>query len=85
MIPLRCNGMKVYEGKGIYEVVLVKPISRLNQWPVQINLLPVQAPFYNGAKLLIAANCVAYAYANCMKSKITLMVVLSWITVEIFS
>lgn len=54
-----------------------KPVSRLNQWPVQIKLLPVKAPFYDGAKLLIAADCTAYAYANMhedfMKGKITLI------------
>lgn len=54
-----------------------KPVSRLNQWPVQIKLLPANAPFYNGAKLLIAADCTAYSYANLheefMKGKITLI------------
>ena len=54
-----------------------KPVSRLNQWPCQIKLLPTQAPFYDVAKLLIAADCTAYAYANMhedfMKGKITLI------------
>ena len=37
--------------------------SRLSQWPVQIRLVPANAPYFDGAKLLIAADCTAYAYA----------------------
>lgn len=51
--------------------------SQLRQWPVQIKLVPVQAPYYENAELLIAADCTAYAYAgfhqDFMKGKITLM------------
>lgn len=39
-------------------------VSMLSQWPVQIKLAPVNAPYFNGANLLIAADCTAYAYGN---------------------
>ena len=58
-------------------VSAVKPTSRLAQWPCQIKLVPTQAPFFDGAKLLIAADCTAYAYANMhedfMKGKVTII------------
>lgn len=51
--------------------------SQLRQWPVQIKLVPVNAPYFNGANLLIAADCTAYAYGNFhrdfIKDKITLI------------
>lgn len=55
----------------------VKPVSRLEQWPVQLKLLPTEGDFYNGAKLLIAADCTAYAYASIhedfMKGRVTVI------------
>ncbi len=39
-------------------------VSRLSQWPVQIKLVPVTAPYFDGANLLVAADCTAYAYGN---------------------
>lgn len=38
--------------------------SQLSQWPVQIKLAPVNAPYFNNCNLLIAADCTAYAYGN---------------------
>ena len=38
--------------------------SQLRQWPVQIKLAPVNAPWFDGANLLVAADCTAYAYGN---------------------
>lgn len=52
-------------------------LSELRQWPVQIKLVPVNAPYFDNAKLLIAADCTAFANANIhdkfMKGKITLI------------
>lgn len=51
--------------------------SELRQWPCQIQLVPVNAPYFDGAELLIAADCTAYSYANFhrdfMRGKITLV------------
>ncbi|MGI6721605.1 MAG: ATP-binding protein [Anaerovoracaceae bacterium] len=51
--------------------------SSLRNWPVQIKLAPLQAPYYQGADLLIAADCTAYAYASFhqrfMKNRVTLI------------
>ena len=38
--------------------------SQLRQWPVQIRLVPVSAPYFNGSDVLVAADCTAYAYGN---------------------
>jgi len=51
--------------------------SQLMQWPVQIKLIPVNAPYFNNASLLISADCAAYSYANFhnkfMKNRVTLI------------
>lgn len=51
--------------------------SQLAQWPCQIKLVPVRAPYFEGADLLITADCTAYAYANFhqefMRGRITLI------------
>jgi len=50
--------------------------SMLRQWPVQIQLVPVNAPYFQDANLLIAADCTAYAYADFhqfMRNKITII------------
>jgi len=55
----------------------VRRSSELRQWPVQIKLVPVNAPYFNGANLLIAADCAAYAcgtfHQQYMKGKISII------------
>lgn len=81
-IPKGCPGSR---SKTIYrraepeilEAGMVSSVSRLRQWPVQIKLAPVHAPYFQGAKLLIAADCTAYAYGafhdRFMKDHVTLI------------
>ncbi len=51
--------------------------THLNQWPVQIKLVPPNAPYFNNAHLLVAADCTAFAYGNFhedyMKNKVTII------------
>ena len=76
-----CPGSKMmqfaHKEEDNTQTSMAKPASRLGQWPCQIKLVPTQAPFFDGAKLLIAADCTAYAYANMheefMRGKITII------------
>ena len=58
-------------------MIKANAVSKLQNWPVQIKLAPVNAPDFNGANLLIAADCTAYAYAgfhqDFIRNKVTLI------------
>ena len=64
-LPCGCPGSRSrrIEHTDGGEAPLREAVSRLAQWPVQIKLAPVNAPYFSGAKLLIAADCTSYAYA----------------------
>ena len=75
-----CPGMqlKTFAHKAASETAApAAQESQLSQWPVQIKLVPVNAPYFDGASLLIAADCTAYAYANFhqdfIRGKVTLV------------
>jgi len=55
----------------------IQAVSQLRQWPVQIKLVPVNAPYFENANLLVSADCAAYAYGNFhndfIKNRITLI------------
>lgn len=72
----RQGGQQPPEGKG-GNMPAEGYVSQLGQWPCQMKLVPVNAPYFAGAKLLIAADCTAFAYAGMheefMKGHITLV------------
>ncbi len=77
-LPCGCPGT---HSKSIRREAAAAPTapvtSQLSQWPVQIKLVPVNAPYFSGADLLIAADCTAYAYGNFhnefIKGRVTLI------------
>lgn len=80
-LPCGCPGSQPRNIRRAEEIHTELPrterVSRLSQWPVQIKLVPVTAPYFDGARLLIAADCTAYAYAafheQFIKERITLV------------
>lgn len=75
-----CPGSRVQtlrkEAAGVPEPACETP-SRLGNWPVQIQLVPPSAPYFDGCDLLIAADCTAYAagdfHARFMRGRVTLI------------
>ena len=82
-LPLSCPGstMRQMNRQSAHNAsentAACESVSMLTNWPVQIKLAPIQAPYFNGAKLLIAADCTAYSYAafhkDFIKGKTTLI------------
>jgi len=58
------NSRKINRESKECSITNVNMSSQLSQWPVQIKLVPVNAPYFDNANLLIAADCSAYAYGN---------------------
>ncbi|MBI4845505.1 MAG: 4Fe-4S ferredoxin [Candidatus Omnitrophica bacterium] len=68
-MPKGCPGMKVIDFRGKKEKNQAEgtgaPLSsELGQWPIQLKLLNPRAPYFNDAELVIAADCVPFAYAD---------------------
>ncbi len=64
-LPCGCPGTAAREIKRAAAPASgVRAVSRLSQWPCQIKLVPVNAPYFENASLLIAADCTAFAYGN---------------------
>lgn len=65
-LPCGCPGThaKAIRREAEKEETSAPVSSQLSQWPVQIKLVPVNAPYFDNANLLVAADCTAYAYGN---------------------
>ena len=76
-LPCGCPGSACQSIQHSAPAADVYVPSRLTNFPVQIKLLPPNAPYFDGANLLIAADCTAYSYGNFhhdfMKEKVTLI------------
>lgn len=80
-IPCGCPGIQSKQIKRDSGSVVANEVpameSQLSQWPVQIKLVPINAPYFENANLLIAADCTAYAYGDFhnkfIKNRITLI------------
>jgi len=80
-LPCGCPGTQVKaigrEAETAATPVAAAALTQLRQWPIQIKLVPVNAPYFENANLLVSADCAAYAYGNFhmeyMKNKITVI------------
>lgn len=78
-LPCGCPGTQSRAIKREASCEVREPVaeSELSQWPVQIKLVPVNAPYFDGADLLVAADCTAFAYGDFhrrfIRGKVTLI------------
>lgn len=79
-MPCGCPGTQskaIKRGAEMPQEATHSSRSQLTQWPVQIKLVPIHAPYFDGANLLVAADCTAYAYGDFhnrfIRNKVTLI------------
>lgn len=76
-LPCGCPGSACQTVAPRQTAAAVEVTSQLTNFPIQLKLVPVNAPYFRDAHLLIAADCTAYAYGNFhdrfMKGKVTLI------------